>query len=98
MFREGGGLGGICISPKQRERWKGQGCGPGMIFSDPDPDPNFKDVLAPTPDPDPISDPSWEDCNLKLFRKIILQFTIFFIYRRPTLYPLEIAVDFLKSL
>jgi hypothetical protein len=23
---------------------------------------------------------------------------IFFIYRRPTLYPLEIAVDFLKSL
>ncbi len=22
----------------------------------------------------------------------------FFIYRRPTLYPLEIAVDFLKSL
>ncbi len=23
---------------------------------------------------------------------------VFFIYRRPTLYPLEIAVDFLKSL
>jgi hypothetical protein len=26
------------------------------------------------------------------------KYSLFFIYRRPTLYPLEIAVDFLKSL
>ncbi len=30
-----------------------------MIFSDPpDPDKTFKEVLAPTPDPDPVSEPA----------------------------------------
>ncbi len=30
--------------------------------------------------------------------KMEASFRILFMYRRPTLYPLEIAVDFLKSL
>jgi hypothetical protein len=29
---------------------------------------------------------------------ILMRDLMIFIYRRPTLYPLEIAVDFLKSL
>ncbi len=39
--------------------------------------------------------------NLSIISKykiIVFRVNISFIYRRPTLYPLEIAVDFLKSL
>jgi hypothetical protein len=41
--------------------------------------------------------PSCHEISVAGFEKAEMIFLLF-IYRRPTLYPLEIAVDFLKSL
>jgi hypothetical protein len=40
----------------------------------------------------------WEYINRILFALQSVAVILNFMYRRPTLYPLEIAVDFLKSL
>jgi hypothetical protein len=44
------------------------------------------------------SNRSWKYINFSQINECRNRETEHFIYRRPTLYPLEIAVDFLKSL